>query len=132
MSELGKVFGFGDIAKWVVVGIIAIIFMVVFFVGYGMWLIALLAGGAIAIFILVSGKAKDTPLWQILLFIFFAFFLTYAVQQLSIYGLSSTFAVEGQMSDIACGLIAVVVVGFVMISLISWKTMKKGIKIATR
>jgi len=114
------------LVKWVVIGIVAIVMICIFFIGYGQYFIPLLMVAAIALFILVSGAVKTTPLWQIAIFIFVAFFLTYAVQKLCIYGLSSTFSVEGEISDLGAGLVAAFVSGFVLMLLIFNLKVKRG------
>jgi hypothetical protein len=114
------------LVKWVVIGIVAIVMICIFFIGYGGFFIPLLMVAAIALFILASGATKTTPLWQILIFILVAFFLTYAVQRLCVYGLSSTFNVQGEISDLGAGLVAAFVSGFVLMLLIFNLKVKGG------
>lgn len=112
--------GIAKLMKYAFVTVIGLVFLAVLVIGFGEFFIPLLMVAVIAAFWIITGTAKSwwAPLWLAL-----AFLMTWGVQKLNVYALS-TF--EMNISDnvlmLYCGLFSAFIVGIVLLILISMTT----------
>ena len=113
-----KMLGFGELAKWIIIGVIAITLLAFFMIGFGKWFIPLLMVLIVSGFLLLSGAYKQAPLYQTMTFILVAFFLTYAIQALPLMSLQMM-GYEEQHAQIISGVVAILVTIPIMVTLIT-------------
>lgn len=80
--SMSKILGLGDLIKYVLIFVVAIIFIAIFFIGYGVFFVPLIMVGAVIGFLLLTGAWQRAPLWQVMFFIFITFFAVYAIQRM--------------------------------------------------
>jgi len=117
-----KFLNIADLIKYALIFAVAIIFIAIFFVGYGVFFIPLLMVGVVIGFLLLSGAWQRAPLWQVMFFIFVTFFAVYAIQRMCVFSLS-TIGFTGEGADVTGGLLAAFIVGIAVVAAISffWK-----------
>ena len=119
LGDLNPIKPVATLTKYLLIGIIAIVIIVVFFVNYSSFVIPLVMVAVIAAFLFITPAGRNGPVWQSLLFISLAFFLTYAIQKLSVNPLSTTFGVSTSIGGLIAGLISVLISGIVLMGLIT-------------
>jgi len=120
--SISKIIGLADLVKYALIFVVAVIFIAIFFIGYGVYFIPMVMVAAIIGFLLLSGAWNRAPLWQVMFFIFVTFFSVYAIQRMCVFSLS-TVGFTGDTADITGGLLAAFVVGIAVVAAISvfWK-----------
>jgi hypothetical protein len=108
--SIGRI-SLGDPIKWIVLGIIGIIFLAIFFMYFGEWFIPLALMLAIILSMWFTGAYKNLPSWVLIVAPLTAFCLGYVMQKLTIVSLSTTGGeVSSTIPAIGYGLVAVVLV----------------------
>ena len=115
---LSKLMGVGEIAKWIIIGILAIGFMLFFFIGFGKFFIPLLMVLIVCGFLLISRAYERAPLYQTMIFIFVAFLLTYAIQALPLMSLQAM-GMEEKHAQVVSGILAILITIPIMCMLIT-------------
>jgi hypothetical protein len=88
MAVLEKLVGLGDVIKWIVIGIISLVFMAVFFMYFGRFFIPIVLCVLVIAFLYFTGAYQKTPPVQMALMLFIAFIGGYFIQRISTVALS--------------------------------------------
>lgn len=89
---LAKALGFQQMFKWIIIGIISIIFLVIFFWQFGQFFIPLLLAGLVVFLLYIQSMQTRKPISPVLIGVLplGAFIIGYFIQRISIMTLSGS------------------------------------------
>jgi hypothetical protein len=109
----------GGATKWIVIGILAIIFMAIFFYAFGKWFIPLMLMFAVVASMYLTGAHKSLPAWSVVMLPLVAFCLGYVMEKLTIVSMQAIG--EPSLANISTaflfGFLVIVLVVLMVISL---------------
>lgn len=82
--SLAKLIPLQGLIKTVLLFVLALILILIFFVGFGQFFIPILLTGIIIAFIYFTGMAKTTKSWQLMVFVLATFVMGFFIQRMTL------------------------------------------------